>query len=109
MWQIDIFIAALKKYNEKIQIDIIGQKIVEEELRKNKNINNLYFYDNGFFEYDLFLKNEQLSSLKDKYAYCALLCNNTTGYGYDEVIKIAKYLSPEILKVLNDGNIKIIF
>ncbi|HOK40607.1 MAG TPA: radical SAM protein [bacterium] len=107
MWQINIFIQALKKCIENKQIDIICQPIIEEEVRKNKEIKNIYFYNNGFFSFDIFLKNKELVYLKNKYDYTIVFCNNTTTYGYEEVIKIAEFLSWKKIIVLNNGEIKV--
>lgn len=106
MWQINIFIEALKKYNERVQIDIIAQSVIENEIQKNPKINNIFFYNDGFFAYDLFFKKNDLIELKNKYDFCVVFCNNTTGHGYEEVNKISGYLSNKILNVLNNGNIK---
>jgi len=111
MWQINIFIEALKKYSDDIDIDIIAQTAVIseiQELQTKKRINNYFIYDNGFFAFEIFINQNELTNLKDKYNMVIVFCNNTTGCGYEETLKIASFLCSNVLMIFNNGDIKII-
>lgn len=105
MWQINIFIEAVKAFDENIKIDIIGQSIVKDSLTKNNRIKKIFYYDDGFFNFEKFIKNQELVGLKSKYTAAVVFYNNETGSGYEEVQKIAGNISENYIEVFSLGKI----
>ncbi len=106
MWQINIFIDALKEIFNDCIIDIIAQPAVEKLLKNNNAIEKIFIYNTGFFNFDYFNEIFKSDFTNSDYDFSVVFYNNTTGYGFDEVNKIAKHLNNNVLEIYNNGTIK---
>ncbi len=104
MWQIDGIIQDLKQRYPKANIFVLGQTVVQEELRRNPHIRETFIYGESHFDSRTFPV-EMVNQLKlRRFDLGIVPFNNMTGNGYGKVRGIALGLNVQKVVGINMEN-----
>ncbi|MGQ9632347.1 MAG: radical SAM protein [bacterium] len=106
MWHISLIVEALRKRLPEAKIDVLGQPTVLEELTKNKDINEVFVYDRGFFNVNEMDPNLLEELRQRKYDLAIVPYNHPKGIGYLHVELIAHLTGAQrVLGIHRDGRV----
>ncbi|MFH0925390.1 MAG: radical SAM protein, partial [bacterium] len=89
MWHVNLIVEYLKKEFLNLKVGILGQEKIILELEKNRYIDNIYYYNHGFFNVDKFEQGLKTQLISECYDMVIIPHNNFKGVGYDEVENMA--------------------
>lgn len=104
MWQVERVIKALKSNFKKSTITVLGQPVVRNELKQIGEVDQVFLYENGFFDIRSFPKDLIQEIQSKKYDLAVVLFNNQNGKGYINVVKIALNICPKNAIAINIEN-----
>lgn len=106
MWHVNLSLEALSRQFKEAKIDLLAQPIVEGKLRENPLVSKVYLYGEGFFNFEKMDKELLRHLRRENYDLVAVLYNDYCGRGYEEVGKIAKAISKDVLIIKPGGEIE---
>ncbi|MBU1487814.1 radical SAM protein [bacterium] len=106
MWHVNLSLSALSCYFKNVRLDVLAQPIVKEKLRENPQVNKIYLYQEGFFDLEKMDKDLLGHLRREDYDFVVVLYNDYCGRGYEEVGKIARAISKDVLVIKPGGEIE---
>lgn len=104
MWHVESIIKALKNKFKDSRITVIAQPNVKKELQQIKEVDNVIFYDNVFFDSNTFPKDIIREIRSEKFDMAIVPYNNQNGNGYRNVEKIGLEIHSKSLIAINIEN-----